>query len=114
MSNIDKLIKLILQIKGVTHYIFVREDGYILSHNYGETDALSAMIVFSGLNCHAIKPVLGLGHFRYMSYTLENNEKLLIFPIGRYLLGISQDSESYTPDVVERMERLIEAVTPKK
>lgn len=114
MAKISDLVNLILQIDGVMNYIFVREDGYTLAHNFENKDELTAMITFSGLNCEAMKPIMGLTHFKYMGYTLENNEKLLIFPLGRYLLGIYQHAEAYTPDIVENIERLIEAVTPKK
>ncbi len=114
MAKINDLVNWILQINGVMNYIFVRKDGYTLSHNFKNKDEFTHMITFSGLNCEAVKPLLGLSHFKHMSYTLENNEKLLIFPLGKYLLGIYQNAEAYTPDIVENIERLIDTVTPKK
>ncbi len=113
MAKVSDLVNLILQIEGVVNYIFVREDGYTLAHNFENKDELIEMITFSGLNCEAVKPIMGVTHFKYMSYTRENNENLLIFPLGRYLLGISQHAEAYTPDIVDGIQRLIEAVTPK-
>ncbi len=114
MAKINDLVKLILQIDGVMNYIFVRDDGHTLSHNFEDVKALASIITFSGLNCEVIKPIMGLTHFKYLSYARDNNENLLIFPLGKYFLGISQHSEAYTPDIVKKVEGIIETITPKR
>lgn len=113
MAKINELVDLVLKIDGVTNYILVRDDGRTLSHNVENHEALSSIITFNGLNCEVIKPILGLTYFRYLSYTRENNEKLLIFPLGKYFLGISQHAEAYTPDIVEGVEKIVEALVRK-
>lgn len=67
----------------------------------------------TGLNCRAIKSAIGVMYFKMAGYTRENDEKLLIFPLGKYFIGISQDSEAYTPDITARVEKILRVVTGK-
>ena len=114
MAKINDLVSLVVQIQGVMNYILVREDGHTLSHNFENFEALPSIITFSGLNSEVLKPIMGLTYFKYMSYIRENNEKLLIFPLGKYFLGILQDPEAYTPDIVDTIEKIIESITQKR
>ncbi len=114
MAKINDLVNLVSQVEGVVNYILVREDGHTLSNNFENFEALPSIITFSGLNSEILKPTMGLTHFKYLSYTLENNEKLLIFPLGKYFLGILQHAEAYTPDIVDTMEKIIESITQKR
>ena len=114
MAKIDDLVNLVLQIEGVINYILVREDGHTLSHDFENIETLPSIITFSGLNSEVLKPIMGLTYFKYLSYTRENNEKLLIFPLGKYFIGILQDAEAYTPDIVDTMEKIIESITQKR
>ncbi len=114
MAKINDLVNLILQIQGVMNYIFVREDGHTMSHNFEDIGTLPSIITFSGLNCEIIKPAMGVSSLKYLSYSRANNEKLLIFPLGKYFLGISQQPEGYTPDIVAQIEGIIDSITSKK
>ncbi len=113
MAKISDLVDLILKIEGIEHYILVRDDGHTLSHNFPETGTLPSIITFNGLNSEALKPIMGLSYFKYMSYTRDNNENLLIFPLGKYFIGISQQSEAYTLDIVEKIEAAFETISSK-
>ena len=114
MAKINDLVNQILELEGISNYILVRDDGHTLSQNFKDLDALPSIITFSGLNCEALKPLMGLSHFKYLSYTWGNNDKLLIFPLGKYFLGISHPAETYTPDIVDSIEQIIESISRKK
>lgn len=115
MAKINDLVNQILQIEGVMNYILVRDDGHTLSHDFVEhIEKLPSIITFSGLNSEALKPIMGLSYFKYLSYTQKNNEKLLVFPMGKYFLGIWQSADAYTTDIVEEVEKVIDSLTRKK
>lgn len=115
MASLQDFGKRILQISGVRHYILVRNDGKVMVHNLENTDVLAPMIVFGGLSCDAIGSVAGLTYLKYMMLTRKNNEKLLIFPMDAYFLGIIQNPDAYTQDIVDRITKLIQMVIkPKK
>ncbi len=114
MAKINELVNLILKIDGVTNYILVRDDGHTLSHNFNNLEALPSIVTFNGLNCEALKPLMGLTYFKYLSYTRKNDEKLLIFPLGKYFLGILQQPEAYTPDIVDKVGIVLDAISRKK
>lgn len=109
MADINDFANLILQINGILNYIIVRKDGHILSHNCKNPKILSPFIIFSGLSCDVvIKPAMGLTYFKYLIYTCNNNEKLLIFPMEKYFIGILHHMDAYTPDIVEEVTELLE------
>ncbi len=114
MAKISDLVNLILKIEGVANYILVRDDGHTLSHNFPDIGALPSIITFNGLNSEALKPIMGLSYFKYMSYNRDNNENLLIFPLGKYFIGISQQAEAYTLDIVEEIDKVIQTISQKK
>ena len=113
MATTKDLVKWILRIEGVTAYILVRDDGHIISHNFEDGDTVASIVTYTGLNCRAIKSAIGVMYFKMAGYTRKNDEKLLIFPLGKYFIGISQDSEAYTPDITARVEKILRAVTGK-
>lgn len=114
MASIQTFTKLISQIEGVKNYIFVRNDSRVIVHNTNNPDTLSSMIAFSGLSCDAVKSILGTTYFKYFILTRKTGEKLLVFPLENYFLGIIQDSQAYTPDVIQKIMRFITAVTRQK
>lgn len=111
MAKINDLVTRILEVEGIKNYILVRDDGHTLSQNFQDIPALPSIVTFNGLNCEAFKPLMGLTHFRYLSYTWGNNNTLVIFPLGKYFLGISHQAETYTPDIVESIQQIIESIT---
>lgn len=115
MATIQDFGKRILQISGIKQYIMVRNDGKVMIHNVESPESLAPVITFCGLNCDAIGSVAGLTYFKYMMLTRKNNEKLLIFPMETYFLGVIQTHDAYSPDIVEQVIRLIQmAIKPKK
>lgn len=113
-TKFNEFADLILQIPGISNYILVRKDGHIIVHDFKNPESLSTSIIYSGLSCEAIKPMMGLSYFKYLGYTLKNNEKLLVFPLGKYFLGIAHEADAYTPDIVDEVTRIIDSITPKK
>ncbi len=113
MAKINDLVTQILDVEGIANYILVRDDGHTLSQNFEDFPALPSIITFNGLNCEALKPLMGLSHFKYLSYAWGDNNTLLIFPLGKYFLGISHQAEAYTPDIVDSIEQIIESLSRK-
>lgn len=111
MAKLKSLVNWILQIDGVAAYILVRDDGHIISHNFEDSDTVASIITYTGLNGKAIKSTIGLMVFKMASYTRENDEKLLIFPLGKYFIGLLQQPDAYTPDITARIEKIILAIT---
>ncbi|HAO23340.1 MAG: hypothetical protein BWK80_47080 [Desulfobacteraceae bacterium IS3] len=115
MATIQDFGKRILQIPGITQYLLVRNDGKVMAHNVDAPESLASVILFCGLNCDAIGSVAGLTYLKYLMLTRKNNEKLLIFPMDTYFLGIIQNADAYSPEIVDSVIRLVQMVIkPKK
>jgi hypothetical protein len=114
MATLQDFGKRISQIPGVKQYLVVRNDGKTMLHDVESPEPLSSMIVFCGLNCDAIGSVAGLTCPRYLMMTRKNGEKLLIFPMDSYFLGIIQKPDAYSPDVVDNVIRMIRMVVKSK
>jgi predicted regulator of Ras-like GTPase activity (Roadblock/LC7/MglB family) len=81
-------------IEGVSNYILVRNDGFVVSENYEEAVALSSAIVTSGKYCDSLVDDLGQGRYTYCCIERNSGENVLIFSLGRYYLGIIKHSDS--------------------
>lgn len=111
MANLEAFAQRVLKIDGVEQFIFIRNDGHILIHNVENPETLSALVAFTGLSGEAMRAVIGATYFRHLHISRQNKENFLIFPLDNYFLGILQHSEAYTPDVIHRVARLIQAIT---
>jgi hypothetical protein len=81
-------------IDGVSRYILVRNDGFVVSENYEEAVALSSAIVTSGKYCDSLGDDLESGRYIYCCIERESGENVLIFSLGRYYLGIIKHPDS--------------------
>ncbi|MFP4350442.1 MAG: hypothetical protein ACOC3W_03580 [Thermodesulfobacteriota bacterium] len=111
MANLETFAQRVLKIEGVEQFIFIRNDGHILIHNVENPQSLSALTAFTGLSGEALRTVIGTTYFKHLSFSRRSKENFLIFPLNNYFLGILQHAEAYTPDVVQRVNRLIQAIT---
>ncbi len=110
----DDFAELVMGIDGVMNYTLVRNDGRVMKHNFIDPEPISSTVLFNGLSCDALKPVMGMTYFRHLICIKDNNEKLMVFPIGKYFLGILQGADAYTPDIVNEVTRIIDAVIRNK
>jgi hypothetical protein len=81
-------------IEGVSRYILVRNDGYVVSENYAEAVALSSAIVTSGKYCDSLADDLEGRRYIYCCVERTSGENVLVFSLGRYYLGIIKHSGS--------------------
>jgi len=114
VADIKTFANMLSQIEGVKNYIFVRNDGKVIVNNTTNSDIFSSIVTFAGLSCDAVKSILGTTYFKYLILTRKNGEKLFVFPIVNYYLGILQDSKAYTPDVIQKIERFVNTVSKNK
>jgi hypothetical protein len=114
MATIQDFAKRIMQIEGVKNMILVRNDGHILTHNIDNPIELSSTIVFCGLTGDALRSVVGFSCLNYFIISRESKEKLFVFPIESYFLGIYQYANAYSPDLVNSVSRIVQALTRKK
>jgi predicted regulator of Ras-like GTPase activity (Roadblock/LC7/MglB family) len=104
----------VAQVPGIKNYLLVRNDGKVIIHNIEKPESLASMVAFNGLNCEAISSMVGLTNLKYMMVTSKSNERLFIFPIDTSFLGIIQDPDAYSNDVVDNVIQLIQTVAKPK
>ncbi|HPR55957.1 MAG TPA: roadblock/LC7 domain-containing protein [Deltaproteobacteria bacterium] len=107
MAKVEELVNGIQKIQGLEGYILVKQDGQVVSHNVSNVERLSAMIAVSGSMGNTVKTELGASHFRYLMLARKTNEKLLVIPIESFILGVLQDPDAYTPDIVSKIQSVI-------
>lgn len=88
-------------IAGVSNYILVRNDGYVVSENYEEAVTLSSAIVTSGKQCDSLADDLGNKRYIYCCIERQSGDNVLIFSLGRYYLGIIKHSDSDPQQVAD-------------
>ena len=107
MAMKEELVNGIQRIQGLEGYIVVSQDGHVLSHNVANVEALSAFVVMSGVNGNIVKAEVGASHFNHLAVVRKSNEKLLIFPLDNLWLGLLQQRDAYTPDIVNKVREMI-------
>lgn len=90
-------------IDGVSSYILVRDDGYVVNNNLDDAVALSSAIVTSGKYCDSLAEELSGRKYIYCCVERNSGNDVLVFSLGRYYLGIIKHSD-YSP------EQLAEAI----
>ena len=107
MATIEDLVNGIQKVQGLDGYIIVKQDGQVLSHNVANAEPLSALVVMGGLNSNIIKTDVGASLFKYLAIARKTNERLLVFPLGTFWLGLLQRQEAYTPDIINKVQAMI-------
>ncbi len=81
-------------IEGVSQFILVRNDGYVVSENFDDAVSLSSAIISCGKNCDSLTDNLGGRRYIYFCVERSSGENLLVFSLGRYYLGIIKHPDS--------------------
>jgi hypothetical protein len=107
MATIEDLVTGIQRIQGLGGYVIVNQDGQVLSHNVANVEGLSALIVMGALSGNIVKTEVGASLFKHFVVVRKTNERLLVFPIGNLCLGLLQRQDTYTPDIVNKVQSMI-------
>lgn len=75
-------------IEGVSHYMLIRNDGYVVSENYADAVALSSSIVTTGKSCDSLADDMSGRQYLYCCIERKSGDNILVFSLGRYYLGI--------------------------
>ncbi len=81
---LERLISCVGQIRGVHGFVFVDSKGRIMGHNMGKPEPVAKMIYACGRELLA----LGNKNFRYVSFSRESKNNILIFLVGNSFLGV--------------------------
>jgi len=111
MANAKDFVERINQIDGVAGCLLVKGDGGLLGNTLADPEAFSTLLqVTSGLSREIMKNV-GFSYCRYISFNRLNLQDFYVFPIGKYLLGVVQQSDCSVSAMLERVYQLIGRVS---
>jgi len=98
-------------IEGVSRYILVRNDGYVVSENYEEAVALSSAIVTSGKYCDSLADDLEGRRYIYCCIERTSGENVMVFSLGRYYLGIIKHSDTDPQQLADTIIGFLKALS---
>ena len=81
-------------LEGVSRFILVRDDGYVVSGNFDDAVSFSSTIVTSGKYCDSFSENLGGRRYIHLCVERSSGENILVFSLGRYYLGIIKHPDS--------------------
>ena len=88
VSDIRHFMK-ISQVSGVDRYLFADPDGRVIAHNFKTYQSAGRMVALCAKNAQAIAGQ----RLEYLVFKRQNNQDLLIFPVGKYYLGVIKQSD---------------------
>ena len=98
-------------IEGVSRYILVRNDGYVVSENYEEAVALSSAIVTSGKYCDSLADDLNGRRYIYCCVERNSGKNILVFSLGRYYLGIIKHADTDPQQLADTIIGFLKALS---
>ena len=111
MATAKEFVARINKIDGVAGCLLVRSDGALLDQTIEDPEVYSTLLVISGSLSREIMEKTGFSYCRHLSFNLSSKRSFYVFPIDKYLLGVVQRTDSYLPDMLEAIYRLIGRVS---
>ncbi len=100
----------IVNVPGVRHYMLVKTNGAIVSHNVDNPDAKSVLIITAGNGSMDIHPSGQFGPFRYVVLNQADGQSTIVFGLGKYYLSVDTDWSVNTDDVVSSVRKFIASI----
>ena len=85
------------RIKGVDQYVLVDGRANIMIHDMTEFETVAKVVWSCGRNLS----VLGKNKFKYAVFLRKNKNDFLIFPVGKYYLGVVERKGCVTAEVAD-------------
>ena len=98
-------------IDGVSQYILVRDDGYVVSNNHDDAVALSSAIVTSGKYCDSLAEDLAERKYIYCCVERNSGNDVLVFSLGRYYLAIIKHTDIGPEQLAEAIIAFLKALS---
>ncbi len=113
MATAKEFVLRVSKIDGVAGCLLVRDDGVLLGQTLDDPEVFSSLVVLSGSLGQDIMARTGFSYCRHLSYLRRGKRHFYVFPIENYLLGVVQRSDSYVPDMLDAVYRLISRVSTR-
>jgi len=111
MSKINEFLNELGSLPGVDSYLLVNDGGQLVTKTKLASEELGAAMQVILLASRKIQTSLGMKRLRHLNLADDDGGRLLIFPLGRYLLGISQlkdqvehDLSALVPELIKRFQ----------
>ena len=98
-------------IDGLKHFFLVKQDGSIVAHDDYKADILGPCVALAGLNCDAIRSLLGYSRFNYMVFSRQCKEDMVVFPMSNYFLAVIKEPNASTTDLILLVGDFIRTIT---
>lgn len=111
MATAKEFVARIDKIDGVAGCLLVRHDGVLLGQTIEDPEVYSTLLTIGGSLSRKVMEKTGFSYCRHLDFSRSSKRNFYIFPIDKYLLGVVQRTDSYVPDMLEAVYRLIGRVS---
>ncbi len=111
MATAKEFVVRVNKIDGVAGCLLVRNDGVLLGQTLDDPEVYSTLLVISNSRSREIMEKTGFSFCRHISFGRSSKRDFYVFPIDKYLLGVVQRSDSYVPDMLDAIYRLVGRVS---
>jgi len=107
MAKVQAFINDLGRLPGVSGYLLIGENGRPLGETRADGEQIGAMLQVVLLASGRIREILGLARLKHLSIGDQEGGRLLVFPLGRFLLGVEQAADRPGPDLAREILDLI-------
>jgi len=107
MAKVTAFINELGRMPGVSSFLLIGENGRPLVESMADAERVGAMLQVVLLATGKIRDTLGMARLRHLSICDAGGGRLLVFPLGRFLLGVEQAADPPGLDLARDILNLI-------
>lgn len=107
MASISTFLNELGGIPGISGYLLIGDNGQPVAETIQEAGQVGAMLRVVLMSTSRIQSALGLPRLQHIYFGDAEGGRLLVFPLGRYHLGVAQADISPGYDLAGKILELI-------
>ncbi|GAB4175443.1 MAG: hypothetical protein Tsb0017_26800 [Geothermobacteraceae bacterium] len=101
-------------IEGVRHFVLIRRDGQVITHNLEDPDELAALATLCGLQSEAIAETHGFSPLVRLCLRRSGGESFSLFRLDKYYVAVMQEAACPLEDLFDRISKFLSSLRRKK
>jgi hypothetical protein len=91
------------QLDGISRVLLVQGDGQLINKTTGDGEIYGPLIAASGTQCDTLSADMSGSRYLYLCLERKSGQDILVFPLGRYYLGIIKHAESERQEIIDNV-----------
>jgi hypothetical protein len=107
MPELKEVGSKVMEIEGVNGFLIINPEANIaLSENIPDEEKVASSLALCALHADGLKDVVGMTKLRYLLFTMDSSEELLVLPVSKHLIGVMKASDVSVNEILKGFRRI--------